>query len=132
MYDLTVSNVHTFAVGDGQWVVHNTTCSNASLAQLAHVATKQFVDGLPDEPGKGKGMLTVGAAVAQDTEGENIMERRETDHELIEQLCTHLGKLPKSTTYDEQGSLIELDFSESGLTQIPEQLGHLETCKNFI
>jgi hypothetical protein len=23
MYDLTVSNVHTFAVGNGQWVVHN-------------------------------------------------------------------------------------------------------------
>jgi hypothetical protein len=27
MYDLTVSNVHTFAVGAGQWVVHN--CSTA-------------------------------------------------------------------------------------------------------
>ena len=24
MYDLTVDEVHTFAVGDGQWVVHNT------------------------------------------------------------------------------------------------------------
>ncbi|MBV9615556.1 MAG: hypothetical protein JO031_08875, partial [Ktedonobacteraceae bacterium] len=26
MYDLTVSNVHTFAVGEGQWIVHN--CAN--------------------------------------------------------------------------------------------------------
>ena len=23
MWDLTVSDVHTFAVGEGQWVVHN-------------------------------------------------------------------------------------------------------------
>lgn len=26
MYDLTVEEVHTFAVGDGDWVVHNTDC----------------------------------------------------------------------------------------------------------
>jgi guanyl-specific ribonuclease Sa len=26
MWDLTVSDVHTFAVGEGQWVVHNDSC----------------------------------------------------------------------------------------------------------
>jgi len=26
MYDLTVEEVHTFAVGDGAWVVHNQNC----------------------------------------------------------------------------------------------------------
>jgi hypothetical protein len=34
MWDLTVSDVHTFAVGDGQWVVHNAgPCSVAGAAE---------------------------------------------------------------------------------------------------
>ncbi len=36
MYDLTVSNIHTFAVGDGQYVVHNCGDSNIAYRVLAY------------------------------------------------------------------------------------------------
>jgi hypothetical protein len=38
MYDLTVSNMHTFAVGVGQWVVHNCTFgSNKDPIDMGHI-----------------------------------------------------------------------------------------------
>jgi len=66
MYDLTVSNVHTFAVGNGQFVVHN--CG--SYAMKADMEAK----GLWDEgitTNFGKNRTTVGVAYVQD-EGGNI------------------------------------------------------------
>jgi len=47
MYNLTVDTVHTFFVGDGQWLVHNDSCDPAlrALANTANDALKQLPDG---------------------------------------------------------------------------------------
>jgi hypothetical protein len=43
MYNLTVAVAHTFFVGDGQWLVHN-SCSGPGLASRA----KAYLKSLPD------------------------------------------------------------------------------------
>jgi hypothetical protein len=40
MYDLTVDEAHTFFVGDGQWLVHNTQSCIPSLDDLANSAAQ--------------------------------------------------------------------------------------------
>ena len=42
MWDLTVSDVHTFAVGEGQWVVHN--CNIGETIANGHAFDKHVVD----------------------------------------------------------------------------------------
>jgi hypothetical protein len=43
MYDLTVEEVHTFAVGKGEWVVHNCTYDRNDLGtEIKADGTTQF------------------------------------------------------------------------------------------
>jgi RHS repeat-associated protein len=65
MYDLTVSNVHTFAVGNGQFVVHN--CNNETLAKSATAISKNLHEQIP--AGRGFDRTTVGVGFAQDSKG---------------------------------------------------------------
>ncbi len=64
MYNLEVAQDHTFAVGAGQWVVHN--CGNfpqqadQEAKQLLNVAEPNFV---------GKWFTTIGVAYVEDSEG---------------------------------------------------------------
>lgn len=44
MWDLTVSDVHTFAVGEGQWVVHNAGPCNIDPVQLQKKFDKHATD----------------------------------------------------------------------------------------
>ena len=53
------------------------------------------------------------------------MEMQTSNHALIEQLTTTLGAKPKFTKYNEQGYIIELDLSQSNLTQFPKELREL-------
>lgn len=67
MYDLTVSNVHTFAVGDGQFVVHNCSVEASQAKSLAVDARDAMV--------KKSGFwfkieATIGVATMRDAEGD--------------------------------------------------------------
>jgi len=50
------------------------------------------------------------------------MEMQTSKHALIEQLTATLGIRPKYAEYNEQGDVIELDLSQSYMTQLPEEL----------
>jgi RHS repeat-associated protein len=67
MYDLTVSNVHTFVVGTGLYVVHN--CINQGLAQDAQSVAKTLESTVP---AGGRGFVTTAAGVLQDAQGNVI------------------------------------------------------------
>jgi hypothetical protein len=64
MWDLTVSDVHTFAVGEGQWVVHNDSCPDfIADARGTVISTDQRgmregfdAAGLPSSPTTGSGI----------------------------------------------------------------------------
>jgi hypothetical protein len=47
MYNLEVAQDHTFTVGDGQWVVHNTNCNDATTT-LYHYTTERGLQGIVD------------------------------------------------------------------------------------
>lgn len=53
------------------------------------------------------------------------MEKLDCDQALVEQLTVKLGVKPKGAEYDEQGYLIDLDLSQSNITQLTEGLGEL-------
>jgi hypothetical protein len=54
MWDLTVSDVHTFAVGEGQWVVHNCGPCDVNVPHSFEGATMaEARDAIPDSWGPG-------------------------------------------------------------------------------
>jgi hypothetical protein len=60
MYDLTVSNVHTFAVGDNQYVVHNSGCTEEAV--VANTMSRS----MSQEFGVKGGQVTIAAAFFED------------------------------------------------------------------
>jgi internalin A len=61
------------------------------------------------------------------------MEMEPSNHALIEQLTVILGFAPKYAECNEQGDIVELDLSQSNVTQLPEELkefGYLQ-CLNL-
>jgi nucleotide-binding universal stress UspA family protein len=58
--------VHTFAVGNGQFVVHN--CSNETLAKGDTAIAKNLHEEIP--PGMGYDRTTVGVGVLQNSDGD--------------------------------------------------------------
>jgi internalin A len=56
---------------------------------------------------------------------ELMMEKLDASQISTEQLVATLEVKPKYAAYDEQGCLIELDLSQSDMTQLPESLGEL-------
>jgi hypothetical protein len=72
MYDLTVSNVHTFAVGDGQFVVHNCTLTdNSTTATADERAAAEHVASLKNEPGD--------TVELRDPEGQRLQDGNTSD-----------------------------------------------------
>ncbi len=53
------------------------------------------------------------------------MERDNTDSAIIELLRSTYGIVPNKASYDEQKSLINLDISNKGITQVPEEVWQL-------
>src|SRR5579872_5982982 len=50
MWDLTVANVHTFAVGTGQFVVHNSGCTGQNDSFIGRRMQRRVDDSLLDPP----------------------------------------------------------------------------------
>ena len=68
MYNLTVDTAHTFFVGEGQWLVHNTNCGNINvfngLNDLDSFATADVLDLAQDFLGPNPGTLGDGVYVS--------------------------------------------------------------------